>query len=37
VLPVTSGQWSNNLLGEVYRRDVVLAVQDRMLPHRTEA
>jgi len=29
VLPVTSGQWSNNLLGEVYRRDVVLAVQDR--------
>ena len=32
VLPVTSGQWSNNLLGEVYRRDVLLAVQDRMLP-----
>ena len=37
VLPVTSGQWSNNLLGEVFRRDVVLAMQDRMLPqHRTD-
>lgn len=30
VLPVTSGQWHNRLLGEVARRDVLLAIQDRL-------
>jgi hypothetical protein len=30
VLPVTPGQWRNNLMGEVYRRDVLLAIQDRL-------
>jgi CIC family chloride channel protein len=30
VLPVTPGQWRNTLLGEVSRRDVLLAVQDRL-------
>jgi len=30
VLPVTLGQWRNTLIGEVSRRDVLLAVQDRL-------
>jgi CIC family chloride channel protein len=30
VLPVTPGQWRNSLLGEVSRRDVLLAIQDRL-------
>ncbi|HEY6482403.1 MAG TPA: ClcB-like voltage-gated chloride channel protein [Steroidobacteraceae bacterium] len=30
VLPVTPGQWRNTLLGEVSRRDVLLAIQDRL-------
>ncbi len=30
VLPVTSGQWGNKLLGEVSRHDVLLAIQDRL-------
>ena len=30
VLPVTPGQWRNNLIGEVSRRDVLLAIQDRL-------
>lgn len=30
VLPVTPGQWRNSLIGEVYRRDVLLAIQDRL-------
>jgi chloride channel protein, CIC family len=30
VLPVTLGQWRNKLIGEVYRRDVLLAIQDRL-------
>jgi chloride channel protein, CIC family len=30
VLPVTAGQWRNTLLGEVSRRDVMLAIQDRL-------
>jgi chloride channel protein, CIC family len=30
VLPVTPGQWRNGLLGEVSRRDVLLAIQDRL-------
>jgi CIC family chloride channel protein len=30
VLPVTPDQWRNTLLGEVSRRDVLLAVQDRL-------
>jgi chloride channel protein, CIC family len=30
VLPVTSDQWRNTLLGEVSRRDLLLAIQDRM-------
>jgi len=33
-LPVTGGQWRNNLLGEVSRQDVLLAMQDRMVPER---
>ena len=32
VLPVTGGEWRNNLLGEVSRQDVLLAMQDRMVP-----
>ena len=32
VLPVTGGQWRNNLLGEVSRQDLLLAMQDRMVP-----
>lgn len=32
VLPVTPGQWRNTLLGEVSRRDVLLAIQDRLRP-----
>ena len=32
VLPVTGGQWRNNLLGEISRQDVLLAMQDRMVP-----
>jgi CIC family chloride channel protein len=32
VLPVIGGQWRNNLLGEISRQDVLLAMQDRMLP-----
>jgi CIC family chloride channel protein len=31
VLPVIGGQWRNNLLGEISRQDVLLAMQDRML------
>ncbi len=31
VLPVTGGQWRNNLLGEISRQDVLLAMQDRMV------
>ena len=30
VLPVTPGQWRNTLLGEVSRRDLLLALQDRL-------
>lgn len=30
ILPVTPGQWRNNLIGEVSRRDVLLAIQDRL-------
>jgi len=30
VLPVTLGQWRNTLIGEVSRRDVLLAIQDRL-------
>jgi chloride channel protein, CIC family len=30
VLPVTSDQWRNTLLGEVSRHDLLLAIQDRM-------
>ncbi|MFT3905541.1 MAG: ClcB-like voltage-gated chloride channel protein [Steroidobacteraceae bacterium] len=30
VLPVTPGQWRNQLIGEVQRRDVLLAIQDRL-------
>lgn len=30
MLPVTPDQWRNTLLGEVARRDVLLAVQDRL-------
>jgi chloride channel protein, CIC family len=32
VLPVTGGEWRNNLLGEISRQDVLLAMQDRMVP-----
>ena len=32
VLPVIGGEWRNNLLGEVSRQDVLLAMQDRMVP-----
>ena len=32
VLPVTGGQWRNNLLGEISRQDLLLAMQDRMAP-----
>ncbi len=32
VLPVTGGEWRSNLLGEISRQDVLLAMQDRMLP-----
>ena len=31
VLPVIGGEWRNNLLGEVSRQDVLLAMQDRMV------
>jgi CIC family chloride channel protein len=31
VLPVIGGQWRNNLLGEISRQDVLLAMQDRMV------
>ncbi|HEY1899393.1 MAG TPA: ClcB-like voltage-gated chloride channel protein [Steroidobacteraceae bacterium] len=31
-LPVTGGEWRNNLLGEISRQDVLLAMQDRMVP-----
>lgn len=31
-LPVIEGQWRNNLLGEISRQDVLLAMQDRMVP-----
>ena len=31
VLPVTGGLWRNNLLGEISRQDVLLAMQDRMV------
>ncbi len=30
VLPVTVGTWRNSLVGEVSRRDVLLAIQDRL-------
>jgi chloride channel protein, CIC family len=30
VLPVTPDQWRNTLLGEVWRQDLLLAIQDRM-------
>jgi predicted transcriptional regulator len=30
VLPVTPDQWRNSLIGEVSRRDVLLAIQDRL-------
>lgn len=30
VLPVTPGQWRTTLLGEVARRDLLLAIQDRL-------
>jgi hypothetical protein len=30
-LPVIAGQWRNNLLGEISRQDVLLAMQDRMV------
>lgn len=30
MLPVTSGQWGNKLLGEVSRHDVLLAIRDRL-------
>jgi predicted transcriptional regulator len=34
VLPVTSDQWRNTLLGEVARQDVLLAIRDRLsFPH----
>ena len=29
-LPVTPDQWRNNLLGEVSRQDLLVAIQDRM-------
>ncbi len=32
-LPVTSGQWRPTLIGQVLRRDLLLAVQDRMSGH----
>jgi CIC family chloride channel protein len=32
VLPVIGGAWRNNLLGEISRQDVLLAMQDRMVP-----
>ena len=32
VLPVIGGEWRNNLLGEISRQDVLLAMQDRMVP-----
>jgi len=31
-LPVIGGEWRNNLLGEISRQDVLLAMQDRMVP-----
>jgi chloride channel protein, CIC family len=31
-LPVTGGEWRGNLLGEISRQDVLLAMQDRMVP-----
>jgi CIC family chloride channel protein len=31
ILPVVGGQWRNNLLGEISRQDVLLAMQDRMV------
>jgi len=31
-LPVTGGEWRSNLLGEISRQDVLLAMQDRMVP-----
>jgi CIC family chloride channel protein len=34
-LPVVSGQWSPVLIGEVSRRDVLLALQDRMAEQRS--
>jgi hypothetical protein len=30
VLPVTLGPWRNSLVGEVSRREVLLAIQDRL-------
>jgi len=30
VLPVTSGQWANTLVGEVSRHDLLLAIQDQL-------
>jgi CBS domain-containing protein len=30
VLPVTPDRWRNSLIGEVSRRDVLLAIQDRL-------
>jgi Mg/Co/Ni transporter MgtE len=33
-LPVTSGQWHAQLVGEVSRHDLLLAVQDRMSDSR---
>ena len=33
-LPVVSGQWSPVLLGEVWRHDLLLALQDRMTAER---
>jgi CIC family chloride channel protein len=30
-LPVTGGEWRSNLLGEISRQDVLLAMQDRMV------
>jgi CIC family chloride channel protein len=37
VLPVIGGQWRNNLLGEISRQDVLLAMQDRMVPEPRSA
>jgi chloride channel protein, CIC family len=34
VLPVTPDQWRNSLIGEVSRRDVLLAIQDRSTYHK---